>query len=502
MRYCFLLNRKAIKIQLQLLLMIIILSTHPAPVSSNESNSNITKEISITYNFDTSKALISNKTYTNIVKIENENHQSGITDNLDLTLTHSLNSTIIHQSNHTINKFTSTNTGNITLLEKETKILCTQIKGNNFYNNGTKNQCINISTSTQENPPTTPKNEQCACPLTISLDKKITQDKIKIQLDHCKNSSSKYSNEIEYWVEDLNSNIVKSKLSTTNTAQKTFTPKTNLLQETYRVFAQVDACDLQTQEIFTKTNLDSQNKKENTPYLNISAPEISESSIVLINIKGYKNTNHRVFKAYIEKDKKRVSEITRMTIHDDEFNLEIPLALTDRESGMHKVVVEGMGQIKTERIYIQGKPKKIPEPLRPKIKNVIQKNELFTGIATLKINFENTYSAPLEIKSSNESSTHLITTNTYETNISINHPKEIIALKLFNANGNLEDLSYIQLNYYKIKENQKNNLSSNEVCKTNQNLSNEKINSTALIGTGLVASLILIIYLDTRHKGN
>ena len=61
------------------------------------------------------------------------------------------------------------------------------------------------------------------CNISISIEYKI-QDSGKIEFyNRLSNSSFDYT--IEYWIEDIDENIIKKKINTTNQNKKTFTPK-------------------------------------------------------------------------------------------------------------------------------------------------------------------------------------------------------------------------------------------------------------------------------------
>ena len=172
----------------------------------------------------------------------------------------------------------------------------------------------------------------------------------------------------EYWIEDLFGNIIKPKVNTTNTNEKSW--KTNINEEDRVLFIKAilypscndsDQSDNVAEEMFIVLNnsslLPASDAEETTgsnAYINISSlsPENpSFGSIVNAEVEIYKNTTDKYsVSLWVEKDEKTISEKTKLHLKSKNtfYKMVIPAQIDancDQKtaSGTAKLIIEGLG---------------------------------------------------------------------------------------------------------------------------------------------------------------
>lgn len=172
----------------------------------------------------------------------------------------------------------------------------------------------------------------------------------------------------EYWIEDLFGNIIKPKVNTTNTNEKSW--KTNIDEEDRVLFIKAilypscndsDQSDNAAEEMFIVLNnsslLPASDAEETTgsnAYINISSlsPENpSFGSIVNAEVEIYKNTTDKYsVSLWVEKDEKTISEKTKLHLKSKNtlYKMVIPAQIDancDQKtaSGTAKLIIEGLG---------------------------------------------------------------------------------------------------------------------------------------------------------------
>lgn len=314
-------------------------------------------------------------TYTSLFKIENLDHVSGTTDHINLTIGYNitLNNSIIKQDSLLVtdlNSYKTSNTG-----------LFTPNKPGNYTITG----WIISSTVIDTN-----KNDDITSKIIESIDTSVTQCNIFInittdKLIYDESESVKFSNElnnesypfvIEYWIEDFFGKIYKSKYNTTNTDQKSW--KTDIDEQDRILFIKsvlypkcndLNLSDNYFEKMFIVKSNNTSSEESADPAETSSKIEIVDvdekaefGSIIPVKIEAYRgNTGKYSISLYAEKNTKKASEITKITVSDKYsfYKGQIPLQLKPNcdlklEDGRYDIILEGLGEEDKQKITIEG----------------------------------------------------------------------------------------------------------------------------------------------------
>ena len=330
---------------------------------------NITeKDIEITLNIELPFYI--NITYTNLFKLTNNNHISGQTDQIELIIAYNLtlnNNLILEDTfQKTINSHSSSNTGEITLTGYGNYSLCGEITNSSHPDNYTINNkvCLNFQII--------PEELTCNISINISTEKIIYNNKETISFYNLINNQT-FPFTIEYWIEDLFGNILKSKINTTNLNKKSYTPSIEETDKTIIIKNQlfITACNnlgkTSSQKVLTIKNNITINQSSS---INLNSPpdESSFGDLIYIEVSAYRgNTLKRTIYSWIEdKDHTKVSEKAKTSLNQKytsyEFNL--PLQINPNcddklDSGKHYIIVEGIDITISEPIFLSGKNTKL-----------------------------------------------------------------------------------------------------------------------------------------------
>ncbi|MFT4282892.1 MAG: hypothetical protein ACMXX6_00525 [Candidatus Woesearchaeota archaeon] len=435
-------------------------------VSGYDNQTEIIRDVNIQIILD--KEISSNKTYMSFIRKENLDHVQGQTDNLILNITYYLK----ENKNETkktylreINRFSNAGS-TIKFNNSGHKKICAKATPLNFIDPDLSNNkvCKNIYVDIEkplkeknEDEKTQNKTSNCDCDFNIKTPKNIYElgEQIQFQIDFCKNSTTTYSKPIKYWIEDPNSNIIRNKINTTHTSQKTYTPRT---KTAHIIKSSIKKCGLKTSKVIA---IKRPIKKE---HMEIEVPKTAKDNTnIQINLKGYKKDNTKnSLNTWIEKNNQRISPITRTNIRGNfvDFDLTIPLFIPLTTSGVYEIIVEGLDMRKSERIYVEGTPKKEENSKQPhtntKIRSFYTRKQIFDGSLTTTLTLSNTNDVLVKIISSKSKIKRNMTGNTINANLNISSPSEIIIAKIYKEQE-LIDFSYIKLN-----------LTNNEILKTNE----------------------------------
>lgn len=181
---------------------------------------------------------------------------------------------------------------------------------------------------------------------------------------------------VEYWIEDLFGNLVKSKINTTNTNQKSW--KTNIDEKDKVLFIKSQVYPFCKDEnktdnfaekmfIVIKNDLLISAAAENSSKSNMIIQKITPSTIhygdlLQADLEIYKGATAKyMVAAWVEKEGKALSEKTKINLKNDnlQYNLNLPVQLDpncDRKfkDGSATLIVEGLGERAEEPITLAG----------------------------------------------------------------------------------------------------------------------------------------------------
>ena len=281
------------------------------------------------------------------------------------------------QNNHSVyeNKFvkevgcsTSSNTGSILMEEAGEFKLCGEIIG--FDNIPVCKTLTIIDIS----------KVPCDLKLDILNEKMFYQNGEKIKY-YTSLDSKKYPYLIEYWIEDLLGTIIKKKSITTNTNQKTYTPKIQEIDRVLMLRSQVYplCADLNVSNNYAEQMIIVTNPQINEVSGSSLGEEDSKIEIIKINPKEQKfggllkvdveiyhgSTGKYSISAYAEKEGKKISEVLKMNLKNKftSYKLTLPLLLklncdNKIDDGNAKIIIEGLSVKDEEKVVISGLNKK------------------------------------------------------------------------------------------------------------------------------------------------
>jgi len=309
-----------------------------------------------------------NLQYSNLFKITNLDHISGQTDQINITVQYNLtkNNSLQKQDyfNITINSYTSSNTGTIIFTTSGNYTLCGLIINSSNPDNNTQNNFVCKNFTIQPI-----LNQACNISINISTEKTIYSNNEQIKFfNNLNNNTLPFT--IEYWIEDLFGNIVKSKTNTTNTNQKSYTPSIQESEKTLIIKNKLlniqcnNSAIQQSEKLITiKNNI---TYSQNSYFEITSAPQsTSFGETISITINAYKgDTSKRTVYLWIEgpNNKKATTENSKININKKYTNHSFTLTLQLKpncdeklNSGDYIITVEGLDTTTQKTISIQGK---------------------------------------------------------------------------------------------------------------------------------------------------
>ena len=296
----------------------------------------------------------------------------GVEDFVFVTIMYNVtkNDSLIKEDyfNKTINYYSSANTGKLFFEETGNYTLCGIILNTSIV------VCREFAVIN-------PLGIPCFVGLNLSTDKEFYLNKEKVKIKNIiSNKSFPYI--IEYWVEDLFGNDVKKRYNTSNTNQKTYTPK---IVEKDRVFLVKNrlvfvACNNSNTELENEKMIiikkeeasigkdDDSDSSLNIDYIYLPRLKIfsfGDNFKVKLSIhKG--DTTKSLVSVFVEENNKKVSEETKFYLNkkDYDYNLTVRVFLKPNcdekfSDGYYNLVVEGLGQRVNEEIEIKGNKKGI-----------------------------------------------------------------------------------------------------------------------------------------------
>jgi len=302
---------------------------------TNQTNINITgKDLEITDNLEEILNLFVE--YDSLFKITNLDHQSGITDHINVTIFYNIskNNELIKEdffNLNDLNSYKTSQTGNIIFNESGNYTICGKIINStvNDTNNNNDFACKNtivIDTRTIS----------CDISISISTEKLIYNNSESIKFYNIINNES-FLYKIEYWIEDLFENEVKSKYNTSNTNQKSYTPNIDESDQVFLIknrIAELYCNDTDLSDNFAEKLIivKGERKKEST--LNITTIylgtdnkiKFGESLRVRVNIYKGDETKNQV-RLWLEKNNEKISKITSANLYTNFIGYDLTLSV-------------------------------------------------------------------------------------------------------------------------------------------------------------------------------
>ncbi|MFP4403099.1 MAG: hypothetical protein ACOC3X_02410 [Nanoarchaeota archaeon] len=370
---------------------------------------------------------------------------------------------------------------------------------------------------------------------TTNLDKKFYEEGSSVLINHDTNLEDNFI--IEYWIEDLNRNIIKNKFNTTNLNQKTWTARTNLVQEGFLINSIL--YNLENNTYFNSSKLIIVKSEKNL--------ELFENKIIINNINSI-HDNHISFgetffldlkiekadssksliSAYIKNNTTKLSEITKLYIYGKNVDQRIIIPITMKSNcnnkfanGEYELIIEGIDTISKKNLTINDNLDNMCQIIEsnntidsnetsnnykiPKIKSFYTLVRNYNENINLFANFENIENKVyVKIISKSQNSIYEIN-STDKLKIPVYAFKEnnIYVLKLFDDNK-LLDLKYIQVNFSVTEDeklthknssksiNNQKNITNNNLLNSKENNLDVKSNDTNLLTSGFLFKSVSI----------
>ena len=253
----------------------------------------------------------------------------------------------------------------------------------------------------------------CNISINLTTDRMFYLDNETVEFYNNLNDES-FPYAIEYWVEDLFGNIFKKKINTTNTNQKSYSPKISeqdlvllIKNYVYALCNDSNISDNSAEKMIIIKNTDPQflSSQENSSLEIIKIYDLTGNKAkfgqtIRANVNIYKgNTAKNSISLWIEDNKgNRVSKESTTNTYKKymEYLLTLPVQIKpncgyDYDDGIYTLITEGLGERNSKNIEIEGITKDLCE------KTTIEKTKKTTGSFTYAI-----IDAPQEVFSGEE----------------------------------------------------------------------------------------------------
>ncbi len=197
----------------------------------------------------------------------------------------------------------------------------------------------------------------CNVSLSIQIPKTIYEEGEKIEYSFALSNTS-FPFEIEYWIEDLYGESIKSKTKTTNINKKIFSPNQN--NNIFFIKAEVSnlSCNNSNKNIFSDYLIIYKTKREIESKIDIKEISYSaKNSLGKAKLSIYKgNTTKKPISLYNESEGKKQSETSTIYLEENyqETEFFLPISFVCESNKNYFIVVEGLG-IKTKKeIVVEG----------------------------------------------------------------------------------------------------------------------------------------------------
>jgi len=386
-----------------------------------------------------------NKTYSELVLIKNNDDIIGFDDNLTVNVTWSVANNSFNKVKK-LNYYTKSGFGFLKINNSGNYSFCASYSPIDFFDPNPLNNkdCVELIVGKEE------KLDEC-------LHMNIWTDEFLYSIGQSIKFKIETDDSYIYWVEDLFGNYVKNKVNSSSKSEKSFTPNFNEQEKVFVIKAK-NECNNTAEKIvvFRGENV----TKKNTS-ISLSIPEnVEYSKNFYVDIKGYKgNSQKTLISIWLEKDEKKVSEITKTYIEDQEtdFKQKLPINFKklDYEKGDYYLVLDGLGITIREKTNIVGEEKSLDKSSTKDEKNIEQKSENtpeITGFYTRKQKFEEKINVYVNINKYSDED--ILEVNSLLETISINklNKSNSINIKISKPNEKLYAILKSDEQIYDIKE--------------------------------------------------
>lgn len=502
-------------ITLIILTLIIFISTNS---TQSQIQNNTTKDVSVT---------ILLQDYYNETKIieepiivRNHDDETGLDDALLVQIywNYTTNNTIMHEHQEikSINSFSKkigklniTTTGNYSFCAKitainyndynesnneECKTIIVQIEQEEQENelNETEQEEQSETEIEEENNNSTNSTQEICKNLSIETKKTLFElgETTEYKIIMINDSNSSYSIPVNYWIQDLQGEIIRAARETTNKAEKSFTPTFNGEEKAYIIKATTNCAETEKIIVFKGK---PESKEE---FMEITVPEKINNKIFIVGIKGYKGNNAKtLITIYAEQNGKIISEKTKAYVKNKNtpYAIDVPVLLKGTYEGEIKIITEGLGFQKETELISEIKHETI-QIAKGIIESFYTRNQLYSEIITVYAKMSNYQGKTIRIMSSTETK-EINGVSDIKENISIKNAEEIIILEILDKNKS-EDIKYIKLGL-EVKQTPQKNETKTETTqiiektqKEVQNFSSPEIKTASITG------------MMTKSKGN
>ena len=365
--------------------MVILFCIISAALASSSEATSANKTISLSLTPIISPSIYINHEYTSLFKIEIKNKSSCSSPKDTVTIAYNISreNSLLKKDSFTkeIGCTSSASTGSFTVTEAGNYTLCGTITNSSI--NGTVPSLVSCMDFTALS------TSEISCDLNLQLKANETifyQNSQSIEFKPQLNNNS-FPFVIEYWIEDLFGKIVKPKINTTNTNEKSW--KTNIEEQDQVLFLKaivypscndLDLSNNFVQEMFivinnelgtkgssAKTSSATKASSDSTANSTIKIIKISPETITFgktvdVEIEIYKGaTNKYSLSVWAEKSGKVISEKTKVHLKDKNtlYQLMLPVQLQPNckekiKDGDATLIVEGLGLQEEKEFTLEG----------------------------------------------------------------------------------------------------------------------------------------------------
>lgn len=433
-----------------------------------------------------------NETYTNFLRLENLDHTTGISDNLEVNVTiilQTLNDTKINRSVvRTLNKYTESGMGSLLIEENKTHELCASFTPLNFVDLNSSNnefcvnisfQPVNITNTTKDNTTVEDTIDPCNCELNVTAPRIInSSETLPININWCVKEGS-YTQNVSYWIEDMQGSTIKSNVTTTSPIAKQYTPKISVIDKTFEIKANAPQCNKSAYTLFTVVNSKIKPQKKSEIKLDAN----TENNKVSLRLAGFKNdTNREVINVYLEQENERVTKLYKYYVREKNTGFDIESLLEfEVETGIYNLVAKGFEAEDSITIDIETIPSENTCNPTNYITSFYTRQKLFAQNINVFFNVKNTANQVLL----HTSSKSIDVTGLDKYAVNITNEREVLLLEARKEENS--DFGILRLDLEKTTTNQpvevkeKVKVTTTETTNTSKNDSNEEeINITFL----------------------